>query len=57
MSLGESVTVSQFFPSGDLSAPRVSLRPPALVTLTHDVVKVHGTGNAVLQMAVAGTMT
>ena len=34
-------------PPVDLSAPGVSLRPPALVTLSHDVVKAHGTGDIV----------
>ena len=37
----------RFPPPVDLSAPGVSLRPPALVMLSHDTVKVHGTGNVV----------
>ena len=47
MSLGESVTVSPSSPFGDLSAPGALLRPPALVMLTHDAVKVRGTGDVV----------
>ena len=47
MSLGESVTVLPFSLPVDLSAPGALLRPPALVTLSHDVVKVHGTGDIV----------
>ena len=35
------------FPIGDLSAPRASLRPLALVTLAHDAVKARGTGDVV----------
>ena len=45
MSLGESVTVLPFPPPVDLSAPRVLLRSPALVTLSCDTVKVHGTSD------------
>ena len=45
------------FPSGNLSAPGALLRPPALVTLTRDVVKVCSAGNVILQMAVAGAVT
>ena len=51
MSLGESVTVSPF---GDLSAPRASLTPPALVTLSRDVVKVHSTGDIVCKQRLPG---
>ena len=35
------------FPFGDLSAPAVSLRPPALVMLARDMVKACGTGDVV----------
>ena len=55
MSLGESVTVSPFTPPVDLSAPRVSLRPPALVTLSHDVVKAHSTGDVVCKQRLPGS--
>ena len=54
MSLGESVTVSPSFPFGDLSAPGASLRPPALVTLTHDGVEVHGTGDVICKWQLPG---
>ena len=47
MSLGESVRVSPSFPFGDLSAAGASLRPPALVRLTHDAVKACGTGDII----------
>ena len=55
MSLGESVTVSPFPLPVDLSAPRVSLRPPALVTLSRDMVKVHGTGDVVCKQQLPGS--
>ena len=55
MSLGESVTVLPLSQPVDLSAPRASLRPPALVTLSHDVVKVHGTGNIVCKQRLLGS--
>ena len=55
MSLGESVTVSPLPPPVDLSAPTVSLRPPALVTLSRDVVKVHGTGDVVCKQRLLGS--
>ena len=42
------------FPFGDLSAPGVSLRPPALVTLAGDVVKVRGTSNVVCKWRLPG---
>ena len=45
------------FLSGNLSAPGALLRPPALVTLTRDAVKVCSASNIILQMAVAGAMT
>ena len=35
------------FPFGDLSASGALLRPLALVTLAHDAVKAHGTGDIV----------
>ena len=54
MSLGESVMVSLLPPPVDLSAPRVLLRPPALVTLSHDMVKVHGTGDVVCKQRLPG---
>ena len=54
MSLGESVTVSPSSPFGDLSAPRASLRPPALVTLTHDMVKACGTGDVICKRQLLG---
>ena len=54
MILGESVTVSLSFPFGDLSAPRVSLRPPALVTLTRDAVKVCGTSDVICKWQLPG---
>ena len=41
------VTVSPSSPFGDLSAPGASLRPQALVMLTRDTVKAHGTGDLV----------
>ena len=44
------------FPARDLSAPRASLRPPALVMLARDAVRAHGTVNIVLQTAVAGAV-
>ena len=47
MSLGESVMVSPSSPFGDLSASGASLRPLALVMLTRDVVRVHGTGDII----------
>ena len=55
-SRGECHSVS-VFPSGNLSAPGALLRPPALVTLTCDAVKVCGAGNIVLQTAIAGAVT
>ena len=55
MSLGESVMVSLFPPPVDLSAPGVSLRPPALVTLSRDVVKVHGTSDVVCKQRLLGS--
>ena len=55
MSLGESVTVSPLPPPVDLSAPRVSLRPSALVTLSHDMVKARGTGNVVCKQRLPGS--
>ena len=54
MSLGESVTVSPLPLPVDLSAPGVSLRPPALVTLSRDVVKAHGTGDIVCKQWLLG---
>ena len=41
------VTVSPSSSFGDLFAPGALLRPPALVMLTRDAVKVCGTGNVV----------
>ena len=54
MSLGESVMVSLSFPFGGLSAPRASLRPPALATLTRDMVKVRGTGDIICKRLLLG---
>ena len=54
MSLGESVTLSPSFPFGDLSAATVSLRPPALVTLTRDAVKVCGTSDIIWKWRLPG---
>ena len=54
MSLGESVTVSLSFPFGDLSAPGVSLRPPALVTLTCDTVKARSTDDIICKRQLPG---
>ena len=54
MSLGESVTVSPSFLFSDLSAPVVSLRPLALVTLTRDTVKAHGTGDIICKWRLPG---
>ena len=39
----------------DLSAPGVSLRPPALVTLSRDTVKAHGTGDVVFKQRLPGS--
>ena len=50
MSLGESVTVSVF----DLFVPVASLRLPALVMLTHDMVHTYGAGNVVCQQLSPG---
>ena len=55
MSLGKSVTVSPFPPPVDLSVPRVSLRPPALVTLSRDAVKAHGTSDIVCKQHLLGS--
>ena len=55
MSLGESVTVSLLPPPVDLSAPGVSLRPPALVTLSCDVVKACGTSDIVCKQWLPGS--
>ena len=49
------VMVSPLPPPVDLSAPRVLLRPLALVTLSHDVVKVCGTGNVVCKQWLPGS--
>ena len=49
------VTVSSLPPPVDLSAPGVSLRPLALVTLSHDAVKVHGTGDVVCKQWLLGS--
>ena len=57
MSLGESLTVSSLPLPVDLSAPRVSLRPLALVTLSHDAVKAHGTGDVVCKQRLPGIRT
>ena len=46
------VTVSP--EQGDLSAPRASLRPPALVTLARDVVKVRSTGDVICKQRLPG---
>ena len=48
------VTVSPFSLPVDLSAPRASLRPPALVTLSCDAVKAHGTGNVICKWWLPG---
>ena len=48
------VTVSPLPPPVDLSAPGVSLRPPALVTLSRDVVKACGTGDVVCKQRLPG---
>ena len=55
MSLGESVMVLLLSPPVDLSAPGVSLRPPALVTLSHDMVKLHCTGDVVCKQWLPGS--
>ena len=55
MSLGESVTVSPLPLPVDLSAPGVSLRPLALVTISCDAVKVHGTGDIVCKQRLLGS--
>ena len=55
MSLGKSVTVSLLPPPVDLSAPGVSLRPLALVTLSCDAVQVHGTGDVVCKQRLPGS--
>ena len=39
----------------DLSAPGVLLRPPDLVTLSHDTVKAHGTGDVVCKQRLLGS--
>ena len=54
MSLGESVMVSPFSPPVDLPAPRALLRSPALVMLSRDAVKVHGTGDVVCKQQLLG---
>ena len=46
--------VSPSFPLGDLSAPGASLRPPALVTLILDVVKLRGTGDVICERQLPG---
>ena len=53
-SISVYVMVSPSFLFGDLFAPRASLRPPALVMLTHDMVKVHGTGDVVCKQRLPG---
>ena len=44
-----------FPPPVDLSVPGVSLRPPALVMLSCDTVKVHGTGDVVCKQWLLGS--
>ena len=55
MSLGESVMVSLFLLPVDLSAPGVSPRPPALVTLSCDAVKAHGTSDVLCKQRLPGS--
>ena len=49
------VTVSPLPPPVDLSAPGVSLRPLALVTLSRDAVKANGTGDVVCKQWLPGS--
>ena len=49
-----SVTVSPIFPFGDLSAPRASLRPLALVMLTRDAVRACGTDDVICKQQLPG---